>query len=56
MLFLEIFAKCGDENNSGQTIDSGILLDDNADPSSSGYMVQRKNCKNTTSSFSIKAT
>ncbi len=29
------FAKFGDENNSGQTIDSGILLDDNADPSSS---------------------
>ncbi len=48
------FAKFGDENNSGQTIDSGILLDDKRRSFIQRYMVQRKNCKNTTSSFSIK--
>ncbi len=39
------FAKFGDENNSGQTIDSGILLDDNARSFIQRYMVQRKNCQ-----------
>ncbi len=53
----EILQKLEMENKSGQTMDSGILLDDNQQiPSCQRYMVQRKNCKNTTSSFSIKAT
>ncbi len=48
------FAKFGDENNSGQTIDSGILLDDNADPSSSVIWSSEKIAKIPLPPFQLK--
>ncbi len=53
MLFLEIL-QIGDENNSGQTIDSGILLDDNADPSSSVIWSSEKIAKIPLPPFQLK--